>query len=198
MQKNSLTKVAVMTVLLAGIWTARANAECGDISKLGLGTNPVQRQAWRGLRPSQMKPLLVSESRERIVGLWKVIFTSEGTDGIPDGTVIDSAFAQWHSDGTEIMNSSRSPVTQSFCLGVWKETGESTYKLNHFAISWDQKGNLVGPANIREEVTLEGREHFTGTFTIDQYDQAGNLLAHLAGVLTGTRITVDSPSSVAF
>jgi hypothetical protein len=30
--------------------------------------------------------------------------------------VIDAGFAQWHSDGTEIMNS-HAPATSNFCLG---------------------------------------------------------------------------------
>jgi hypothetical protein len=33
--------------------------------------------------------------------------------------------------------------------------------------------------------------HFAGTLTIDQYDESGNNLAHIQGVITGTRITVD-------
>lgn len=64
---------------------------------------------------------------QRIVGFWKASFVSEGSTGIPDGTVVDSPFVQWHSDGTEIMNSTRAPVTQSFCLGVWHKTGKLTY-----------------------------------------------------------------------
>ena len=61
-----------------------------------------------------------------IVGFWKVKFISEGNSGIPDGTVIDNGFAQWHSDGTEILNSSRPPATSSFCLGVWQKSGPSS------------------------------------------------------------------------
>jgi len=202
MGRNSIIKLTVLATLLAGVFAARANAECGDLSKLGLCSNPVQRQAWQGFRLGQMKPLLVSDfegAEEPIVGFWKVTFTAEGNEGIPDGTVIDSAYAQWHSDGTEIMNSSRPPATQSFCLGVWKRVGGRRYELNHFAISFDPNGNLVGPANIREEVTLEeGKDRFSGSFTIDQFDQAGNTLAHLTGVLAGKRITVDSPPSIAF
>ncbi len=97
------------------------------------------------------------------------------------------------------MNSSRPPVTQSFCLGVWKKVGGLRYKLNHFAISWDPNNNLVGPGNIREEVALSPTgKKFNGTFTIDQFDQAGNTLVHITGHLSGIRITADSPASVAF
>ena len=75
---------------------------------------------------------------------------------------------------------------------MWKKAGHSRYKLNHFAISW-ANGNLLGPANIREDVTLSHDGNgFTGTFTIDQYDQFGNSLVHLVGQIEGKRITVET------
>lgn len=128
-----------------------------------------------------------------IVGFWSVKFVAFGTTGIPDGTVIDDAYVVWHSDGTEIMNSARPPLTSSFCMGVWKQTSQRRFKLNHFAKSWDPSGTtFVGPANIREEVVLDrDGDSYRGTFTIDQYDTNGNVLAHLAGKVIGTRITVD-------
>ena len=122
-----------------------------------------------------------------IVGLWKVKFVA------PDGTVIDEGYATWHSDGTEIMNSGRPPITGNFCMGVWRSTRRSTYRLNHFGLSWDPTGtNLIGPANIREEVVLaRSGNSYAGTFTIDQFDVDGNVLAHIAGQVTATRITAD-------
>lgn len=136
--------------------------------------------------------------QEPIVGFWKVTLTSDGTlDDPPAGVVLDSAYAQWHSDGTEISNSSRPPATQSFCLGVWGIAGPLQYKLNHFAISWNAPGSspsdLLGPTNIRETITLNPDHNtFAGTFTIDQYDPLGNPLAHLAGTIQGKRITLDT------
>jgi hypothetical protein len=130
-----------------------------------------------------------------IIGFWHVKFITKDSPGIPDGTEVDAGYAQWHSDGTEIMNSGgRSPLTGDFCLGVWKQVGENTYKLNHFAAAWDSTGSeLIGPANIREEVVLTpDRKHFDGTFTIDQYDEAGAKLAHVQGVIKGSRIEYDS------
>jgi len=128
-----------------------------------------------------------------IVGFWHATFVSRGSQYIPDDTPIDSAYVQWHSDGTEIMNSSRPPATGSFCLGVWERTGPSTYRLNHIALSWNPDGTPLGPASIREEVTLDrSGNKYKGTFTIVQYDLSGiNVLAPtpIVGVVTGERIT---------
>jgi len=118
---------------------------------------------------------------------------SKDTPGILDGTVIDAGFAQWHSDGTEILNSSRPPATSNFCLGVWEKIGQFSYKLNHFALSSDLNGNMIGPANIREDVILDQTGNsYAGTLTIDQFDLSGNTLAHITGQVTATRITVDT------
>jgi len=91
--------------------------------------------------------------QERIVGYWKAQFLSQGNSGIPDGTMVDAPLVQWHGDGTELMNSTRDPTTQSFCMGVWHKTGKSTYQLNHFALSWDGNHNFVGPGQIQESIT---------------------------------------------
>jgi hypothetical protein len=149
-----------------------------------------------------------------IVGFWHVKFISDGVSsgipgGIPKGAPVDAGYSQWHSDGTEIMNSGgRTPNTGNFCLGVWAKVGPRQYKLNHFGISWDPTkgpmgptgpvGELIGPASIKENVWLsDDGQRFAGTFSIDQNDEAGNLLVHLQGNITGTRITVETaPSSV--
>jgi len=189
--KKITTALAVALVSL--ILGAVAKAGCGDISKPGASLQP---QAWQGMGVGSASLLQVSENANAIVGFWQVTLTAQGNPGPPDGTVIDKGFSQFHSDGTEILNSSRAPVTQSFCLGVWKKVSPGHYKLNHFPISWDPNSNLVGVANIREDIFLsrDGKS-FTGTFTIDQYDQSGNTLAHLMGVVNATRITVDTPAS---
>jgi hypothetical protein len=66
--------------------------------------------------------------------------------------------------------------------------------LNHFGISYDPTGaNLVGPARIQQWLTLDPKGDSTsGKFTIDQYDESGNLLAHLQGNVTGTRVTMET------
>ncbi len=183
-------------VMIGMILTTAANAECGDPQRYKPGASLLP-QAWHEseLGPASLLP--ISNSTDPIVGFWQVTSTAKGNSaGPPDGTVIDKGFAQWHSDGTEILNSSRAPVTGSFCLGVWKNVSPGHYKLNHFPIGWDQNSNLVGIANLREEVTLSSDGNsFTGTFTLVQYDLSGNVLVHIVGVLSATRITVNTPAS---
>jgi hypothetical protein len=183
-------------VLLTMVCISNAAAQCGSFNSSN--TEAIQPQLWRG-QPQLMKASFLrvgnheNHDFDPIVGFWKAKFTSEGSSGIPDGTVIDSPLVQWHSDGTEIMNSSRPPATQSFCMGVWKNTGQSGYELNHFALSFDTSGSFVGPAQIRENITLDDKaDQYSGTFTIDQYNASGILLQELKGRVTATRITVDS------
>jgi hypothetical protein len=188
--------IALGGALFATLLAPSARAGCGD--------NPVQSPASIQppspyLRQAVNRPgnfLLVSDNDDRsdapIVGLWKVTFLSKNNAGIDDGTVIDAGYVQWHADGTEIMNSIRPPATQNFCLGVWKKIGHLAYKLNHFALSFDLTGNRNGFVNIREEVTVDPREDkYKGTFTIDVFTNDGLKVSHLAGDLTGERITAD-------
>jgi len=190
-------------VLVTTFLALNANAQCGasdgpaaTVAATSLLERPVPP---RNASHTTAQPAASLEGKAEevsIVGFWHVKFVSEGTPGIPDGTPIDNGFSQWHSDGTEILNSSRPPATSNFCLGVWEKTGHHTYKLNHFALSSDLSGKLIGPANIREEVTLDASgNRYTGTFTIDQFDLAGNTLAHISGNISGTRITVDTTIS---
>ena len=135
----------------------------------------------------------VADDNAIITGLWKFSFTAKGNANIPDGAPIDAGYVTWHADGTEIMNSGRAPITQSFCMGVWKQTKSNTFKLNHMALSWDASGTtFVGPANIREQVTVDHSGNaYSGTFSITQYDTNGNVLAHVVGVIAAQRITAD-------
>ena len=182
--------------------TAQARAGCGDMrnwqgpfefaqpATLPLFTAKAQPSAEAGQRGS---------SGPSIVGLWKVQFVSQGNanhnPSIPDGAIVDFGYSAWHNDGTEIMNSGgRAPATENFCLGVWGQTGYLTFELNHFALSYDATtGALNGNVNIREQVTLSpSGDMFSGTFTIDVYDPQGNKADHIAGTITGKRLTVDS------
>ncbi len=127
-----------------------------------------------------------------VVGFWYITLTAEGNrSGPPDGTVIDWGLQQFHSDGTEILNSGSGP--KRFCLGVWvKTSGPSTYELNHFPIDYPDATTLH-LINLREKFTLSpNHDSMTGTFTFDVYDAAGNLLVPIVGDVEGHRITMGS------
>ena len=111
---------------------------------------------------------------------------------LPDGTVADDAYQQWHSDGTEIHNADAPAAKGNICLGVWKKTGTYHYTLNHFYLGWDPADNtLQARVQIREEIDLDrsGDKH-SGTFAIDGYDLAGNPAFHVEGTVQAIRITV--------
>ena len=74
-------------------------------------------------------------------------------------------------------------------MGVWKQVGRSTYKLNHFALGWnfDPNAPITGPGtggatfagttNIREVVTLDSTGNsYTGTFTLTSYTPDGSMV----------------------
>jgi hypothetical protein len=134
-----------------------------------------------------------------IVGMWSIQFLSEGNTthnpSIPDGAMIDFGYNQWHSDGTEILNSgARSPAQENFCLGVWQRTGRYTYLLNHFALNYDPTtGVMIGKISIVETVTLSpGGTSYSGTFVYTVFDTKGNKTDSLTGQVTAERITVDT------
>lgn len=193
-------------MVLAMMLLPRSHAECS-----GAGRAIVTPNAWHAatqpaarLRNAALTSTAMGDSDQddpSIVGFWHVKFVAKDNTGVPDGVEVDAGYAQWHSDGTEIMNSAgRSPITGSFCLGVWKQVGERHYRLNHFASSYDPTGaHLIGPANIREDVLLDADGlKFTGTFVIAQYDESGHLLGGVKGIITGTRITVSTQAESIF
>jgi hypothetical protein len=196
MFKTAITAALAMVLLGMG-FVSKANAQCGASALPKVGS--IQLQSWDGGVQFEAASFLRVANQQNvgggIVGFWKVKFIAEGNAGGPlDGTVIDNGFAQWHSDGTEIMNSSKPPVTSSFCLGVYQKSGPSSYQLNHFALGFDASSNFIGPVQIQESVTVNKKnDQYTGTFTIDQYDPMGNPLGHVAGNITATRVTVDTP-----
>jgi hypothetical protein len=133
-----------------------------------------------------------------IVGLWAVTLTSNA------GAPVDSGYSEWHADGTEIMNSAGHPASGgNFCLGVWAQTGGSSYHLNHFALAYDPTqwnspgdanhapGGLFARINLTEDVVLApGGNSFTGHFTQTARDPISNAMLGqpLVGNITGTRI----------
>ena len=135
-----------------------------------------------------------------IVGMWRFELDTPGPNGTP--AVVDVGYAQWHSDGTEIQNSGlHAPITSNFCLGVWKQVGRNTYKLNHFPLAWDATGKT--PANaiqLTQTVELTDENHMIGTFTLkvylwttpDSLTVTGPPVATVTGTLKATRVTIDS------
>lgn len=196
--------VAIATLAVAGaVFAMPANA-CGlpDVVSGRLSQNLLAKtksQATqvahalhsmeRGSSPHARRP------GRNIVGMWHFTFTSLGNSeyGIPDGTILDAGYQTWHADGTEITNSSRPPMTQSFCTGVW-DHADRDYRLNHYALSWDPTGTqFIGPTNIREMLKVDASGNaISGTFSIDQYSpDGGSIDMHLDGTVSGERITVD-------
>lgn len=133
-----------------------------------------------------------------IVGMWHVVFTAQTG---PITGVIDNSVVVWHSDGTEIVNSSRPAQDGNFCLGVWKQTGKLKYYLNH--IPWQGNdtsggpygiGNPQGGVQLTEKVTLSADGNaYSGTFTLTAYDTSGSPTVTFTGVLNAKRITTDTP-----
>ena len=134
-----------------------------------------------------------------LVGMWSFQFISQGnttrSPSIADGTQINFGYTQFHSDETEILNAgARSPAQQNFCLGVWQDTGNSTYQVNHFALNYDAAtGALLGRILVIEKITVSpGGTALSGTFVETVYDTKGNQTDHLTGQVAAQRITVDT------
>lgn len=148
---------------------------------------------------------------EPVAGLYEFTMTSASLGEV------DHGYSVWHADGSEIMNSGRPAGDTNFCLGTWAQTGPRSYTLNHFTLSWfqtvsdlpepgtppDLPGPYVhnvfaGPGNIREDITLsrDGKS-YTGTFVLTQYDTSGHVVPGfpITGIVTGNRLTIDSPVS---
>lgn len=181
-----------------------ASAGCGDVSNLKA---PFVFPDATGLVSPYLATLETRAAANpnnspSLTGMWTFQFLSKGnasgTPSIPDGAQVDFEYVQFHSDGLELLNSgSRAPATQNFCMGVWEKTGYSTYQVNHFALSYDAtSGALNGKAHIQETLTLSaGGTALTGTFVIDMYNAAAtSVVAHIVGTVSGSRITVDTPT----
>ncbi|HZZ89665.1 MAG TPA: hypothetical protein VFE13_15165 [Caulobacteraceae bacterium] len=175
---------------LVGLATAAALA-AAPAAWAGCGpAQGVQPASWTptGSPAGLLTPVALPAAAPSIVGMWSINFRA-------GGATIDFGYAQWHSDGTEIMNSGgRAPSTQNFCLGVWQQTGPLTYQLNHLALSYDATtGKLNAKVNIRETVTLSNANFYSGPFTIDVRDpKTGAVLQHVAGNVFGRRVLIDS------
>ena len=181
--------------------TPGALAACGGLNPPVAHPSGLQMQYGQAqlLPAALLKSVDDDENGPSIVGMWHVVFTGQTMNGgsytLPEP--FDNSVVVWHSDGTEIMNSSRPAQDGNFCLGVWKQTGKRQYFLNH--IPWqgnDPSGNPQDGAQLLEQVTLSpDGNHYSGTFAFQAYDINGNPTLMLTGVLSATRITTGTPFS---
>jgi hypothetical protein len=179
-------------LLLSSAIIPGAMAQCGVSAKVVKPTGwAPQLGSAQLLRASLAGDDRGDDSALSIVGMWHVVFTDSS------GSVFDDAVVQWHADGTEIMNSQRPAQDGNFCLGIWKQTGDHKYLLNH--LPWkgnDPTGQPQDGAQIIEKVTLSWDESsYTGTYTFQPYDQYGNAGPLFTGTISAKRITPDTPFS---
>lgn len=181
----SIALSASTALMLAVLVAPNAMAQCGLSSKL------VKPSSWNPqIGGAHMLRAGLHDNRNQgppsIVGMWHVKFAGE--------VFSDDAVVQWHSDGTEIMNSARPPAYGNFCLGVWKQIGRREYFLNH--IPWkglDQNGNPQDGIQLLEEITLSpDGNSYTGTYSFTPYE-GGIAVGTFTGTITATRITPGTP-----
>jgi hypothetical protein len=126
------------------------------------------------------------DSNITLLGLWKKIYFA-------GGVLNDVGFAQFNGGGTELLNDTAPPNWGSnFCMGAWKRVGARSYDLVHTFFVFDspaQKPTAIGIERSHLIVGADGNT-FTGTWTQDNYDFSGNVLAgfHVDGTIIGTRI----------
>lgn len=176
-----------------------AQATCGEFNSPAAHPSSLQMQEGQAefFPVALLKAVAEDHHGVPIVGMWHVVFTGQTMNGgaysLPEP--FDNSVVVWHSDGTEIMNSSRPAQDGNFCMGVWQQTGARQYFLNH--IPWqgnDPDGNPQGGAQLLEQVTLSpDGNHYSGTFRFQAYDINGSPTLMITGVLTATRITPTTP-----
>ena len=128
-----------------------------------------------------LTPARSGNSVGSVQGLWQVNFIS-------GGQVVDMAFEAFHSDGTEMLNDVTPPAEGNVCLGVYVQTDRTTYKLTHPSWSFDASGNLTGTAMISETITMTNADKFTGSYTLNYFDNDSNPVGTYNGTFTATRI----------
>lgn len=158
------TSAAALVGLGAVAYATSASAACDDSARF-------QSTAWQDAASVRLLHLaeMENEGSHSIVGMWSFKMTV-------GSATADFGYQQWHSDGTELMNSGgRAPASQNYCMGVWRQTGPARYHLNHLALSYDPAtGNLNARVNIKEDVVLDPTgSSYSGTFSIDVYDPSG-------------------------
>jgi hypothetical protein len=178
--------------LLVGVAALASTAALAPAAWAGCGGEMTKQPATWTTSGSRLALTQVDYGRHAITGLWSVTLTAVGNPAMDS----DWGFSEWHSDGTEIMNSGgHSPASGNFCLGVWAQTGANSYHLNHWALSYVPSasppyGTLAVKINLKEDVSLGGNGNtFTGKFTIDVYLPNGTHVGNDHGAITGQRVT---------
>jgi len=225
--RDAVRRVGLFAIFALGAGLAQqASAGCLDVPGVKIPTTDLRNSLSPFGSARFMKADYRQESdddygpsffRAPIVGLWAFKYTSMGnskTFGIPDGAPIDNGTTGWFADGNEItFSGARNPIVGATCIGVWKQTGERTYVLNHIGLSWNPlapstsagpagpgnpgggPGAPGGPAFIKQSVTLSrDGQSYTGTFSINQLQPDGKTPAAPAikGTIAATRITVET------
>ena len=143
--KTMYFRFAAWTVALGLglILVTGASAQCG------LPKKPVKPAAWHPSGKDRLLYVRANDDEEHgasIVGMWHTVFTGQTLNGASFSGVVDNAVLVFHSDGTEIMNSSRPAQDGNFCLGVWERTGRFRYQVNH--IAWQGNDPSNAPSGI--------------------------------------------------
>lgn len=178
--RASIRTCAAVIVGFGAIGFASSASACGGVAL-------AQPAGWQSSGGASGLLHVAAYAQSSITGMWSFKMTSNGQQ-------VDFGYQQWHSDGTELMNSGgRAPATENFCMGVWTQTAGGRYHLNHFALSYDNSGTLNARVNIKEDVTLNPRgTAYSGPFTLDVYDPKTNaLLQHVAGQVTAQRVAAN-------
>ncbi len=125
---------------------------------------------------------------EPIVGLWKMDFED------PADNYSDKGYSMWHSDHTEYMNSTRPPSVGAVCQGVWERVDRYTYKLNHFALGYQDGVNLTSVYRFQEKVTVNrAGNKFKGEFIIEAFDpKTHGHQGTYKGTVKGEKVTIDT------
>ncbi len=225
--RDAVRGVGLIAMFALGTGLAQlANAGCLDVPGIKVPTSELRNSSSlfgsarfmkADFRQGSEDEFGPSFFRAPIVGVWAFKYTSKGnltTLGIPDGAPIDNGNTAFFADGNEItFSGGRNPIFGASCMGIWKQTGERTYVLNHIGLSWNPSADSTapagnpdggpgapgGPAFIKEFVTLSrDGQSYTGSFAITQLMPDGKTpaMATILGTITATRVTLDTDTQV--
>ncbi len=181
----TFVRLAALSVLLIA-FSATATAQCGaSLNAMAAAAASARGQSQTSQSFVQNGSVAASDNavNTSIVGLWHIRF-------LVGDQQIQEAFQIWNVGGTEVHNPNVDPRTGNICLGAWKEAAPRTFKLAHRVWFYDVSGNFQGTGNLSETLVLgdRGNTH-SGTFTLNIYDPAGNLVAEVPGTVVGERIS---------